>query len=299
MGRQCRARLADRFAAVSRGGPLPFRPDTTLHLCEFRSLPACCIIVAAESEAPGGRASIFRGKALPKSFESAILTPGCGRGDSPSAGSGAWRSLASASEWGSEGRRFESSRPDNGRPDVEKSYVGPSLCARRTETRVRDVCATVDLPAVIPPTSPTSWSSTGQGPAVPAVPPIVGQAVRGRSRGRGTRGVDRRRASWSSTGDRCHVAHVSPVLSIVAGAGQSTGQAVRGPSPRPAPPVRPIVAGLVIDRASCSGPSPRPCRPRCRSSAGKLVIDRGAYHGPHVSPVVPIVAGLVIDRAAC
>ena len=41
--------------------------------------------------------------------------------------SGAWRSLASASEWGSEGRKFESCRPDNGRLDVAKSYVGPSF----------------------------------------------------------------------------------------------------------------------------------------------------------------------------
>ena len=156
----------------------------------------------------------------------------------------------------------------------------------------------VDLPAVIPPTSPTSWSSTGQGPAVPAVPPIVGQAVEGVP------------------------AAVAPAVSIVAGqAGHRPGTVATLPTCRPccrsspalvnrpgklsrafptaAPPVRPIVAGLVIDRASCRGPSPRPCRPRCRSSAGKLVIDRGAYHGPHVSPVVPIVAGLVIDRAAC
>ena len=79
---------------------------------EFRPLPACCSIVAAESEARGGRASNFRRKALPKPVESAILTSGCGRGDPPSAGSGAWRSLASASEWGSEGRWFKSSRPD-------------------------------------------------------------------------------------------------------------------------------------------------------------------------------------------
>ena len=41
---------------------------------------------------------------------------------------GAWRSLASASEWGSEGRKFKSCRPDLIKPVVARSYGG--LCFR-------------------------------------------------------------------------------------------------------------------------------------------------------------------------
>ena len=37
---------------------------------------------------------------------------------------GAWRSLASASEWGSEGRKFKSCRPDIVKPVVARSYDG-------------------------------------------------------------------------------------------------------------------------------------------------------------------------------
>jgi hypothetical protein len=40
---------------------------------------------------------------------------------------GAWRSLASASEWGSEGRKFKSCRPDNGKPSVARCYGRLSL----------------------------------------------------------------------------------------------------------------------------------------------------------------------------
>ncbi len=40
---------------------------------------------------------------------------------------GAWRSLASASEWGSEGRKFESCRPDSEKPSVAMSYGRLSL----------------------------------------------------------------------------------------------------------------------------------------------------------------------------
>src|SRR5262245_36044381 len=38
---------------------------------------------------------------------------------------GPWRSLASAPEWGSGGRWFESSRPDIARPAVTRSCGGP------------------------------------------------------------------------------------------------------------------------------------------------------------------------------
>ena len=47
----------------------------------------------------------------------------------------------------------------------------------------------------------------------------------------------------------------------------------------------PIVAGAGHRPGKCRGPSPRPCRPWCRSSPGKLVIDLATCQGPsHAVP---------------
>ncbi len=51
-------------------------------------------------------------------------------------GSGRGAVWISASEWGSEGRRFESSRPDILKPDVTVSYVG-LLCLPKGGDKAR------------------------------------------------------------------------------------------------------------------------------------------------------------------
>jgi hypothetical protein len=67
---------------------------------------------------------------------------------------GAWRSLASASEWGSEGRKFESCRPDILKPSVTTSYGRLSFCAFGIELPVRYVCATAARMFVAPARNP-------------------------------------------------------------------------------------------------------------------------------------------------
>ena len=89
------------------------------------------------------------------------------------------------------------------------------------------------------------------------------------------RAVDRRRAGHRPGNvSRAFPAAVPPVVSIDRA---TVPRAARGG-------VLSIVAGLVIDRATCRGPSPRPCRPWCRSTGQRS--PRAARGG-----VLSIVAG--------
>ena len=104
-------------------------------------------------------------------------------------------------------------------------------------------------------------------------------------------GADRRRRR-SSTGDRCHTARVSPMLSMPREAGHRPGDRCHAAR---VPPVLSIVAGLVIGRATV---------PACRRAARAVDRRRASWsssgdrcHAARVSPVLSIVAGLVIDRA--
>ena len=149
--------------------------------------------------------------------------------------------------------------------------------------------------------SSPGWSSTGQ--AVEGLPPrpccpwsgwsIAGQLVIDRARYT-SRGRPCRRSSpgWSSTGQRVEGLPPRPCRPWCRSSpGWSIDRATVPVRTLPAA-VRPIVAGLVIDLATCRGPSPRPCRPWCRSTG------QAGQRFPRAA-VPPIVAGLVIDRATC
>ena len=132
--------------------------------------------------------------------------------------------------------------------------------------------------------------------AVPPVVPIVAGLVIGRASCRGPsragpcRPWCRSSPGWSSTGQAVGAFPAAvPPWCRSSPAWSSTGQRF----PRAAVPT--IVAGLVIDRASCRGLSPRPCRPRCRSSPGwsSTGATVPACRRADVPPVPPIVAGLV------
>ena len=214
-------------------------------------------------------------------------------------------------------------RPGNGPhvPPVLSIVAGPVI-DRGPLPRCPRVARIVDRPRA-------SWSSTGQrspraaravdrrraghrlsnGSYVPPVPPIVAGLVIDRATVPTCRPCCRSSPGWSSTGQR------SPHAARAVDRRRAGHRPGNGPHVSPAVP---IVAGLVIDRATCRGPSPRPCRPWRRSSPAP-VIDRETVaalpacrpccrsspawsstgdpcHAAHVSPVLSIVAGLVIDR---
>ena len=249
-------------------------------------------------------------------------------------------------------RRRAAHRPGNGphAPPV-LSIVAGLLIDRATVPTCRPCCRSSPGKLVIDRAtvatcrpccrSSPAWSSTGDPCHAAHVPPVL-SIVAGLVIDRGplpccpraARAVDRRRASWSSTGQRSPratrgVDRLRP--------GQSTGQRVEGlprgrlargadrrraghrpgnmsgAFPAAVPPVASIVA-RAGHRPGTVAALP-PCRPCCRSSPVRSstgdhchaaaappvlsIVGGQASHrpgnGPHVSPAVPIVAGLVID----
>jgi hypothetical protein len=208
-------------------------------------------------------------------------------------------STAVECEWGSEGRKFESCRPDVVKPVVAKSYDGLCFCAYGLKREVRYVCATQRAASII---AVQSWSSIWQRATVPrfatarrwrrsspASQSSTWQRATVLPRGRGPPSAGMPRpaglsivagTSWSSTWNRAAARKArgrAPWRRSSRGKLVIDVEAPRLARPA-AVPVASIVAGKpVIDVAACHGASPRPWSTiGGNAAAGRAVDRRGA-----------------------